>query len=229
MRFSIEHVEGFDAGGEIAEVGFDASFEESADYFREDQLAGLGLGENFVDCGGGHCLSFGSFGWELVQVVCVYQLLEGCDEGFVLLGCERFEELVVVAVGDGGEFWDESAACGGERDALIAAVVAAFLARDELFDYEALDELGDCATGQACLLRERTWRHLVGVEDLAKDDPFRCGDSAVEEFLCEGVGDVVGDEAEPEADVTSQFAYGRLGWLLFAHVEKIDWISFLVN
>jgi len=109
----------------------------------------------------------------------------------LLFACKRLEELVVVSIGYCCESRDEPAACGSESDALIAAVVVAFFSRYEFFCDEALNELGDCATGQSGLLREGTGRHLVGVVDLTKDDPFRCGDSAVEEFLREGVGDVV--------------------------------------
>ena len=157
----------------------------------------------------------GDFG----EVVGVDEFSEGREESCAFLCRKGGEVLFVVFVGDGSELWDEASACGSEGDALEAAVFAVFFAGDEVFGYEAIDEPGDGAAGESDDFGEDAGRGFGLVEHLAKDDPFGYGDSTGEELTGEGVRDVVGDEAQPEAGVAFEVAEG---WGFGRHGASFD-------
>src|ERR1700733_4578029 len=112
---------------------------------------------------------------------------------------------------------NEAASSGGKRDGLEPAVVAAFAAGDQLLADEPVDEFGDAAARHAHALGEDAGRGLFVVEHLAHYDPLGHGDSAGQEPAGKGVRDVIGDEAEPEAEVFFEVADGPVGWFGLSH------------
>jgi hypothetical protein len=116
----------------------------------------------------------------------------------------------VIGVGEGGEFRNERAAGGGKGDLLIAAVRAGGGAGEEFLVEQAVRELGHGAAGEAGALGdEARGDDLGGGVEFAEDDPLGDGDSRECDFGGKGLGDVVGDEAEPEAEVILESADGH--------------------
>ena len=125
--------------------------------------------------------------------------------------------MLVVFASDRCQLWDEAPARRRECDALEAAIFTVFFAGDEFLNYETIDEFGDGAPGESDDFGKDAGRGFGFVEHLAEDDPFGYGDSAGEELAGEGLRDVVGDEAQPEACVAFEVTDGWFGFCGSGH------------
>jgi hypothetical protein len=138
--------------------------------------------------------------------VAVDDVLEQFDEVGLGLVCQVSEEFVVVFVGEPGEGRDELLALGGKGDALIATIAGGGSSSGQGLGAETFNEFGDRAAGHAHLVGELAGVCRAHGEHLPHGGPLSDGDALGFNLRHERVGDVVGNEAHPVADVFCKFA-----------------------